>query len=143
MSALVIIPIVLSAVAIIVTVVIAIINIKNAHSKEDKDDAKELQEAVTEIKSVKETCFGIRDEVKGMNQNILRLAEGMAKGQADRYDNDTGRDKRIGTEHGVYPVCGVTQLEGACQERMDEGHQLCRHRYRPEEEGKAGIFGGN
>lgn len=93
MSALVIIPIVLSATAIIVTIVIAIINIKNAHSKEDKDDAKELQEAVTEIKSVKETCFGIRDEVKGMNQNILRLAEGQARGQSDHKNLEKRVDK--------------------------------------------------
>ena len=93
MSASVIIPIVLSAAAIIVTVIIAIINVKNAHSKEDKDDAKELQEAVTEIKSVKETCFNIRDEVKGMNQNILRLTEGMAKGQADHENLEKRVDK--------------------------------------------------
>lgn len=93
MSALVIIPIVLSAVAIIVTIVIALINVKNAKSKEDKDDAKELQEAVTAIKTVKETCDYIRDEVKGMNQNILRLAEGMARGQADHKNLEKRVDK--------------------------------------------------
>lgn len=97
MSALVIIPIVLSAAAIIVTIIIAIINIKNTHSKEDKDDAKELQEAVTEIKSVKETCFGIRDEVKGLSQNILNLTSQMSENRAN-HENLEKRVDRLENE---------------------------------------------
>ena len=88
-----IISIVLSASAIIVTIVIAIINIKNAHSKEDKDDAKKLQEAVSEIKSVKEMCYGISGDVKGMNQNILCLTGEMAKEQANHENLEKRVDK--------------------------------------------------
>lgn len=97
MNAATIISIVLSAVAIIATIIIAIITNKNAHSKEDKDDAKELQEAVSEIKSVKEMCYGISGDVKGMNQNILCLTREMAKEQAN-HENLEKRVERIEDE---------------------------------------------
>lgn len=88
MKALQILPIVLSAIAIVVTVVIAIINMGKSTNKEEKEEAKEFSMALADINHVKTGIDKIQDDIRRMDENqcknMLLLTKEIAKAQSSQ-----------------------------------------------------------